>query len=387
MQAFLRSRATEGAALLTAGAIALSPIMVAPVADHLPALHMSNAATTLTASVNPIQEWVDVLNTTFANISALGTVVQADPTPILDQLLANQTAYLTTTWGALSDAGGSVVAGLAAIPQALLTAGEQLAAGKIADATDTVFQAGISLVLAPPIGLLPIFNIPGQITQNVANVLTALPNALLPIGLAAISPIAGVFGAVGDTGQAVFDALKAGDIPAALGAIVNAPAVVTNALLNGYEPRGTVGLLSVGSDFSAGLVNALLSARDTIAHALGATPPVIVPARSAAAPAGTATAVESPTPAAESSGTADVETPVAPSRVAKTRSASPRAAAAADSSASADDSTAATDASPSTGASRAAASRSRGAAPGERAGRPSSDKSAHSRAAARSAGE
>ena len=56
MQAFLRSRVTEGAALLTAGAIALSPVMVAPVADHLPALHMSNVATALAASVNPIQE-------------------------------------------------------------------------------------------------------------------------------------------------------------------------------------------------------------------------------------------------------------------------------------------------------------------------------------------
>jgi len=56
MQAFLRSRVTEGAALLTVGAIALSPVVVAPVADHLPAVHMSNAATTLTASVNPIQE-------------------------------------------------------------------------------------------------------------------------------------------------------------------------------------------------------------------------------------------------------------------------------------------------------------------------------------------
>lgn len=386
MQAFLRSRVTEGAALLTAGAIALSPVMVAPVADHLPALHVSNVATTLAASVNPIQEWVDVLNTTFANISALGTQVQADPTPILDQLLANQTAYATTAFNALSEAGGGLVAGLSALPQALLTAGEQLAAGKIADATDTIFQAGISLVLAPAIGLLPIFNIPGQIAQNVANVLTALPNAVLPIGLAAISPIAGVFGAVGDTGQAVFDALKAGDIPTALNAIVNAPAVITNALLNGYEPRGTVGLLSVGADFSAGLVSALLSARNTIAVALGAPAPTVTAAARAATAPAAATAVESVTAPAAPAQTEAAETPAVSSGGVKTRAATTDPA-----NSTTDASSEAGGSAPVTEKSVAGVGRSRS---GARAGRDSesssSDNGGHSRASggsARSAGE
>ncbi|WP_328360200.1 hypothetical protein OG976_07865 [Mycobacterium sp. NBC_00419] len=307
MQALLRSKVTEGAALLTAGAIALSPVMVTPVADHLPALRMSSVATTLTGSANPITEWVNVLNTTFDNIAKLGGVVQADPSPILSQLITNQLAYAQTISTALSQAGGGLVAGITSIPQALLTAGEQLAAGQISAATQTIFQAGLGLVLAPVISLLPVFNIPGQIAQNFANVLNALPNALLPLGLAAISPIAGVVTAVGDTGQAIYDALSTGNITAALTAIVNAPAVITNAFLNGYPPSFSTGILSVGTDFAAGLVNALLNVRDTIAKAIAPAPPLAGAARAAA------------TPAPESSASTVTVTTTAPTAVAETQ--------------------------------------------------------------------
>lgn len=387
MQALLRSTVTEGAALLTAGAIALSPMVIAPAAEHLPALRMSSVATTLTASANPISTWVDVLNTTFANISALGTVVQGDPSPILDQLVKNQLGYAQTIASALSQAGGGLVAGITSIPQALLTAGEQLAAGQISAATQTVFQAGLGLILAPAISLLPVFNIPGQIAQNFANVLTALPNALLPIGLAALSPIAGVVAAVGDTGQAVYDALSAGNITAALGAIVNAPAVITNAFLNGYPPQFTTGILSVGSDFSAGLVNALLNVRDTIAQALGAPAPVPLSAAAAAAvPASPAlkstvtVTTAAPTAAAETEAeAADTPAPSTSSGGTKTRTATTDPAGAGDDSPSV-----------ATPKSVGGVNRSRGEARGNHDAGPSSDKSAHAGAAGgsgRSTGE
>lgn len=391
MQALLRSKVTEGAALLTAGAIALSPVVVTPVADHLPALNMSSVATTLTSSSNPITVWVDVLNTTFNNIALLGQQVQADPSPILDQFVKNQLANVQTIETALSQAGGGLVAGVTAIPQALLQAGQQLAAGQISAATSTLFQAGLSLVLAPVISLLPVFNIPGQIAQNFANVLNALPNVLLPVGLAAISPIAGAVGALGDSGQAIFDALKAGDIPAAVTAIVNTPAVITDAFLNGYEPQFTTGILSVGKDFSAGLISALLNARDTIAKALAApAPPTTAEARSVAAPAAPvaeapvaeAPSVSAPVTAAE---TETADTPVASTGGVKTRTATT------DPANSTSDSTSQTEAtSPVTEKSVAGVGRSRAESRASRDAGQSSDKGTHGRAAggsARSGGE
>lgn len=386
MQALLRSKVTEGAALLTAGAIALSPIVIAPAAEHLPALRMSSVATTLTSAADPITTWVQVLNTTFDNIAALGTVVQADPSPILDQLVKNQLAYAQTIATALSQAGGGLVAGITSIPQALLTAGEQLAAGQISAATQTVFQAGLGLVLAPVISLLPVFNIPGQIAQNFANVLTALPNALLPIGLAAISPIAGVVAAVGDTGQAVYDALSAGNITAALGAIVNAPAVITNAFLNGYPPSFSTGILSVGKDFAAGLVNALLNVRDTIAQAIGAPAPVpLSAAPAAAAPASPAlkstvtVTTAAPTAAAVETETDAADAPSTSSGGTKTRAATTDPAGAGEDSPSV-----------TTPKSVGGVNRSRGEARGNHDAGPSSEKTARAGAAGgsgRSSGE
>ncbi|WP_167098348.1 hypothetical protein [Mycobacterium sp. DL592] len=382
MQALLRSKVTEGAALLTAGAIALSPIVIAPAAEHLPALRVSSIATTLTGSADPITTWVDVLNTTFNNIAALGGVVQADPSPILSQLVTNQLAYAQTIATALSQAGGSLVAGITSIPQALLTAGQQLAAGQISAATQTVWQAGLGLVLAPVISLLPVFNIPGQIAQNVANVLTALPNALLPIGLAALNPIAGVVAAVGDTGQAIYDALSAGNITAALGAIVNAPAVFTNAFLNGYAPQGTTGILSVGTDFAAGLVNALLNVRDTIAKAIAAPAPVPLSAAPAAAvPAlkSTVTVTTAAPAAAAETQTDAADTPATSSGGTKTRAATTDPAGAGD------DSPTVT-----TPKSVGGVNRSRGEARGSHDASRSAEKTAHAAAAGgsgRSTGE
>lgn len=350
---------------------------------------MSSVATTLTSSSNPIAVWVDVLNTTFNNIAALGQQVQSDPSPILDQFVKNQLANVQTIETALSQAGGGLVAGVTAIPQALFQAGQQLAAGQISAATSTLFQAGLSLVLAPVISLLPVFNIPGQIAKNFANVLNALPNVLLPVGLAAISPIAGVVGAIGDTGQAVFDALKAGDIPAAVGAIVNAPAVITNAFLNGYEPQSTVGILTVGKDFSAGLISALLGARDTIAQALGAPVPPAAPARALAAtaapvaqaPVSEAPSVSAPSAPAE---TEAADTPAVSSGAVKTRTATTDPAKSTTDSTT-EGTTETGTSTPATDKSVAGVARSRTESHSSTAGQSSSDKGTHSRASGGSA--
>ncbi len=219
----------RGRSTADGGSHRLVTVVVTPVADHLPALSMSSVATTLTSSSNPITVWVDVLNTTFNNIALLGQQVQADPSPILDQFVKNQLANVQTIETALSQAGGGLVAGRHRDSTGFATS--RPAAGRRPDQCRHQHSVSgrLSLVLAPVISLLRSSTFPGKSHRTSPTCSMHAPNILLPVGLAAISPIAGVVGALGDTGQAVYDALKAGDIPAAVTAIVNTPAVITNA--------------------------------------------------------------------------------------------------------------------------------------------------------------
>ncbi|CAN5298120.1 hypothetical protein BH09ACT8_BH09ACT8_21540 [soil metagenome] len=274
MQLAVRSYVTAGVALVGAGAIAVSPISLAPPEVHVPSIHAAAMTVDLAAAIDPITEWVQVLTTTFNNVAALGSQVQSDPSPILQQFITNQLAYAAIVAPALEQAAGSVVAGMSSIPQTLLTAATQLAAGNFNDAVQTVFQAGLGLVLAPAISLLTIPDIFTQATQHFANVVAAIPNVLLPIGLSALQPLAGAAYVFGDTGQQVIDGVNNADLGAAISAIVNAPAAFTDAILNGVAAQGTVGLLSpYTGQFSSGLFAALLNARDTFAQALGAPAP------------------------------------------------------------------------------------------------------------------
>ncbi|TGD89327.1 hypothetical protein BayCH28_08280 [Mycolicibacterium sp. CH28] len=309
MSVVLRSRVTAGIAAIGASAIVLSPISVTPPDLQVPAIHMSTLATALTGASQTLPTWAQVIETSFSNIATLGQQVQSSPDPIIQQIITNQLANAATISTALGGAFGGLVAGVTSLPQTFLTATQQLAAGQFSAAVQTLFQGALGLVLAPVISLLPVFDIPGQIATNFAKVLTAVPNILLPVGLSAISPIAGAVYAFGDTGQLVVDSLKAGDATAAIRALVSMPAAVTGAFLNGYPAQFTTGILSPysGSAFGSGLIASLLAARDTIAQALGAPVPptaAAVAARSVAPSAGAATPVKESAPAESSTSSA-----------------------------------------------------------------------------------
>jgi len=81
--------------------------------------------------------------------------------------------------------------------------------------------------------------------------------------LAAIGPPTGITQAIGDTAQVVVDAVGAGDYGTAITELINLPATLTGALINGYTPPGgsiMPGLLTPPDDtgFNAGLVYTLL---------------------------------------------------------------------------------------------------------------------------------
>ena len=212
-----------------------------------------------------------VVQTTFANVAALGTQFQNDPAPILQQILTNQLANAATLATAFEGVAGGFASQASALPAATLLAAQQLAAGQFSSAVGTLFQAGIGLILAPAISLIGATSVITDMAQRFANVVAAVPNVLLPIGIGVISPVASAVYSFGDAGQAVIDAARAGHVAGALNALVNIPAIVTNAFLNGYAPQFTPGVFSPLAD--GGLVAVLLNARDAIAQALGATAP------------------------------------------------------------------------------------------------------------------
>jgi hypothetical protein len=187
-QLALNRTVTTGVALVGASAIALTPIVTIPPNIQLPSIR--GAETELAAFVNPIQEWVEVVGTSFANLSALGTQFQADPLPILGQLLQNQMANVTALFDAGEQTLGLAVSTFASLPQTLFTAAQQVAQGQVADAVQTLLSNVVlpfAVILVSPVtAVLPIAQ---KAVQNFANVIQAASDGLLTNGIAVIAPI------------------------------------------------------------------------------------------------------------------------------------------------------------------------------------------------------
>ncbi len=301
MQFALNRTVTTGVALLGASAIALTPMVAASPGLQLPSLR--SAEVQMAAFVNPIEEWVQVIGTSFANLSALGTQVQNDPTPILSQLATNFFANASTIVNTASQTFGQAVATFASYPQALFTAGSQIAAGQVSDAVQTIWSSVLLptafLAIIPVSAVIPIAQ---TAVQNVANVIGALGGVnLLLTGIAVLSPIYATITEFGNTAQAVVDAVKAGDLVTAASALVNAPATLVNAFLNGND--STPGLLTpLDGVGGGGAIAALLKLRDAIAEAI--TPPATAEALKTPALKKLATKTAAPATATETT-TAD----------------------------------------------------------------------------------
>ncbi len=291
MYAAARTYLATGVAVVGASALAvcpLSPVNAAGADPTVPGITapaaISTAAVDLTSLANPIQLWAQVLNQAVDNAGALGRDWLSDPAPVLRQLLTNQIGYLES----LADAGSGVVNGLgqyfdpanpfgatAEIERAI----QQFSEGNIFGAVSTLTGALITGTIIVGVGL-PLFesgvlDIPAKMAQNAADVIASVFSltTALPLLTGVLGPIINPINALGSTAQDVVDSLGAGDVIGAITAVVNIPAVLTGALLNGFEAAdGTFlpGLLSMDS-FSGGLVQGLLlTIPRAIADALGA---------------------------------------------------------------------------------------------------------------------
>lgn len=246
MQLALRPFTTAGIALVGAGVIAVSPLAPPP---GTTATQTSTAPVVLTASssfVDPIAYWGDVLELAGANLSTHFDAAIADPFPVVSQIVENQMGYANLIITALSTTSQR----LDAFVKGAYFAGQiekiktQLAAGNVASAA----QAINGIVINGAIAFYPLLDmtkIPGEIGKNVANVLQTLAmeslvNVGIPgrLGFGALELARNALASVAWTTQTIITAAKSGDSVALASAIVNAPANLTDGLLNGaMEPH------------------------------------------------------------------------------------------------------------------------------------------------------
>ncbi len=247
-----RSYLTAGIAALGVGAIALSPIQ--PLPDHnAPAQQkaVAHLAVNLASTIDPITPWVDTFKTAFANIQTLGKLNEQNPFPLAKTVGANIGTYFSeltngqgnlipgqiwnnvqTFFQAPWDPGSGIDVPYASGPE-FLSFGDYVSdyfppSGQAPSGVATFFvgaavgqwAAGCedddSCTFKPLIPIINFLNTPysGQLVALVGTLISPLVQAVKS------------FTAVGEFFQA-------GDVIGAINELINIPANMTNASLNG----------------------------------------------------------------------------------------------------------------------------------------------------------
>ncbi|MCB9442426.1 MAG: hypothetical protein H6523_19580 [Mycolicibacterium sp.] len=239
MHVTYRSYLTAGVAALGAGAIALAPVQ--PIPNHL-ALAQDKAVATLAvnlaSTIDPITPWVDTFETSLENIKALIAFNASDPAPLIRTIVANQLTYLQ----ALPDfqfIGESIVNNIQTFFQSPWwnSEGAPIINGTLA----SDYISGTQTVS----GLTVLYNNQRSIYNVVAPLLaaqgpewlqpvlefTATPYSAKAIGL--LSPLLSSVVQLTRSFTAVGQYFQDGDVIGAINELINIPANVTNASLNG----------------------------------------------------------------------------------------------------------------------------------------------------------
>lgn len=278
------------------GAWAANP---APFLHQLIANQMGYAQTAATALQSSVSNLPAALAHLPADIQlGTHSLMAADPGAFLHSLVTNQLGYAQTISTALQSAAHDFGTGAAALPAAYQAAFQDFMAGNVSGAADHLesglanlfitgldVTAGSDAVLSiTPTGtvgdLLPILGIPGQMAQNFTNLLpagsvpelvsqnftnivnaatnTAVTSTLtlvvdpssptgigvaidatmglpLALGVEALGGPVDAIDAFGTSATAFVTAAQSGNVLAATAAVLDAPAVVANGLLNGQS--------------------------------------------------------------------------------------------------------------------------------------------------------
>ncbi|MGE2723220.1 hypothetical protein [Mycolicibacterium pulveris] len=312
LQLALRPYVTTGVAIVGASVIAATPITPTPTP-----VEVQSHAVQLTASstfVDPVTRWIQVFQATAANLTELVDYLNDHPGRSLPGLLEFLQAKANGYGYALFGRIPQVVEGLGHWSRNYLQPGlqmaiEQLASGQPAAAVETVKSTiGTLFGLASPLfGMMGVVTLPSMLIKDIADITRAVTaplqliesiNSVLNL---AWSPVL----ALGITAQKVIDAVEAGDLLGAVGALLNAPADAVDHFLN--APGGLVEVTrtgSTGQNIWGGLLVQLL-AKIPRAIMLNLDPPLPVTAAVADTSVATGTMVTLETGAPE----ADVTEP------------------------------------------------------------------------------
>ncbi|BBX90813.1 hypothetical protein H5U98_06165 [Mycolicibacterium boenickei] len=283
MHAALRPYATAGLALAGAGVIAVSPVAPPPPTPT----QLSTAAVQLSAVVDPLTRWVQVANDTASNAGEIATHWLNNPLPLTRQVVTNLQTY--AGWLATGMQGAIPALqnwATVTMVDALETAGEQLQAGQPALASETIANA-LSSVLFAGFPLMSLLSVPGTMIDHLETVVRGV------IGISTMSTLMGlvvntpgtVLKSLGSTAQTALDAYEAGDTTGALFAIANAPAELTDALINkpggilDYRKIFTCQCVVVGGP----VVQLLLKLPEQLAKQIALPPPAAAATTSAVA--------------------------------------------------------------------------------------------------------
>lgn len=263
----LRPHLAASVALVGAGLIAVNPVAPAMGADIVHrAVHLTTAAADLAAATDPLSEWSTVLTEAATNISQIGGEIQADPLPALAEVIANQLAFSDTLDTNLQSLVGTVNTLVTdQLPQAVQALIAGIDAGDISSAVN-MFTSTLGADLLPALNpFADILSIPGEMIQNLANVLTdQLPGLGLEFLVGPLGPLFGTAQALADDSQSIVDAVDGGQYSTALTDLLDMPAIATGAFLNGYDATSTFGiaydglLSSAESSIGSGILDDLL---------------------------------------------------------------------------------------------------------------------------------
>jgi hypothetical protein len=314
VQISVRSYLTAGVALAGASAIAITPI--SPVTAAAPDALMSRAAVStasvqLSAFSNPFTPYVDLVGNTIGNVAYIGNEWLSQPFPFLGQSISNGLGYaeqyVTSMVGFVKGMSEWATGdGYGSLPNGLREAADLLKTGNIEGAVQALNTSFIMMFLGGPIALMSLLEIPVAISKNVTAALEAVNFQVMFLGLGFLQNTLGVNMQLGASAQAIFDAVRVGDVAGAVSEAIGMPAKALNALINGYSTEFVTmpGLISHGQNGSVpGLLYSLLV---NLPRAIAAAikPPAPAPlADVASLPDATATLVSleaAPAPAVES---------------------------------------------------------------------------------------
>jgi hypothetical protein len=234
-----RSYLTAGVAALGAGAIALTPVQ--PIPDHVALAQeraVSNLAVTLASTIDPITPWVDTFKLSASNIKQLFDFYVQKPFPLLQTVGANTVTYFNELTSGNADLiPGQIWGNVQTFFQAPWSAGATNDEGNYVGEYISSVPVTATVPLGIPISQQFAFNLLPTVLGDAYTQLkpiidfTATHYSGQAIGL--IAPLLAPLVQLTRSFTAVGAYFEAGDVIGAINELINIPANVTNAVLNG----------------------------------------------------------------------------------------------------------------------------------------------------------